>query len=107
MQDIIQKIKQGVSQTEQIDNAIELLKTTLSESGLFFAHSLRTGLILRIIGADQFTIACGILHDIPEKLSGETAEVIKKMWQLRHLCTPKKAPKIKPFKKWQKEALWY
>ncbi len=69
MQDIIQKIKQGVSQTEQIDNAIELLKATLSESGLFFAHSLRTGLILKTMGADQFTIICGILHEIPEKLN--------------------------------------
>ncbi len=106
MLEIIQQIKQGFNNTTEIDKAIEILKTNLANSELFFDHSLRTALLLKNMGADEETIALGILHHLPESTPDKVmAENIKKLRQLRDLCTPKKAPKIKPLKKWQKLVL--
>ncbi len=106
MEQLIKQIKQGFDHTPEIDHALEILKTNLVDNEVFLDHSLRTALLLKNMKADQETIALGLLHHLPDNISNEVmADNIKKVRQLRDLCTPKKAPKIKSLKKWQKLVL--
>lgn len=112
MQELIQKIKQGVGSLAVISESLEILKRTIKEDEPLYRHSLRIGLILQKMGADEKTIACGLLQhvpkhrlsfkNLPEHTKEEISVILKKANQLRELCSLSKTTKPKPLKNWQK-----
>jgi len=83
--------------------AVELLRKQIPETDILFSHSVRTGLILERMGLGANTISAGFLHHIPQdKLDEEIKTIVKKVYQLKELSEPKKTPKIRPIKQWQK-----
>ena len=99
----MQKLKQGPEQSEIMNSTLEILQKNFSEDDFLFAHSLRTGLILKEMGADAETIAAGVLHHIPlQDTQAEILKILKKVKQLRELFSSRKNLKPKPIRKWQK-----
>lgn len=107
------KIKQGLSQPEIIDKALEILKKNFKEEEFSFAHSLRVGLILKEMGNKEETIAAGILHQIGEKSQKELKNefpkdvsfLVRKVRRLSNLRYPIKKIKVLPIRKRQKFSL--
>ena len=107
------KIKQGLSQPEIIDKALEILKENFKEEEFAFAHSLRVGLILKEMGSKEETIAAGILHQIGEKSREELKNefrkdvsfLVKKVRRLSNLRYPIRKIKVLPIRKRQKFSL--
>ena len=95
MTELITQLKQGLENTALIDNAIAALQTNLAPSEPFFAHCLRTGLLLKETGADQMTISAGIVHELSlDKITNpEIKQILQKTNQLRELCQPSKGLK--------------
>ena len=107
MPKLIQQIKDGFTGAKIINSALEILQKNFSQDNFLFAHSLRTGLILKKMGADAETIAAGVLHHVPEGslIPDEILKTLKKVNQLRELFSSRKNLKPKPIKKWQKTFL--
>jgi GTP pyrophosphokinase len=116
MTKLIKKVKKGFEKAEIVNSALDLLKSTFKEGEFLFAHSLRTVLILKEMGVrDEQTLACGILHhvplsslnfkNIPQEITDEISKILKKVNQLRELCSLRKNSKPTPIKKWQKTFL--
>lgn len=83
--------------------ALDILRKEIPETDPLFSHSVRTGLTLEKMGLGPNTITAGIMHHIPqEKLEGEIKIIVKKIYQLKELSEPKKTPKQRPIKQWQK-----
>lgn len=110
---LIEKIKQGLSNTEMIDKAIEVLKENFKEDDFAFQHSLRVGLILKKMRSKDTIIISGILHEISaesrKKIKKEFEKdipfLIKKVKQLSSLRYHKKRIKIIPIHKRQKQKI--
>ena len=110
MENLSNKIKQGLNRPEIIDRALEVLKKNFREDEFAFPHSLRVGLILKEIGNKEETIAAGILHQIGEKsqkeLKNEFPEdvsfLVKKVRRLTSLRYPAGKIRVLPVRKRQK-----
>ena len=113
---LTKKIKKEFGDSKIIISALQLLKEFFKRNEFLFSHSLRTALILKEMGIkDEETIATGILHHLPlpslkhkeisEKKNNEILKILKKLNQLRELCSLRKSFKPTPIKKWQKSLL--
>ena len=67
MENLSNKIKEGLNQPEMIDRSLEILKENFREDEFAFKHSLRVGLILKEMGNKEIIITAGILHEIKEE----------------------------------------
>lgn len=112
MQEIKQRIKNGLTDSTIINSALSILEKRLAGNEFLFSHSLRTALSLKEIGLDEQTITSGLLHHIPETFltlkdvgpekNEEILTIAKKANRLRRICSFHKTQKLKPIKKWQK-----
>ena len=110
---LVEKIKQGLENTEKIDKAIEILKENFKEEDFAFQHGLRIGLMLKKMGGKETIIISGILHEISEesrkKIKKEFKEdipfLIKKIKQLDALRYRSNKIKIIPIQKRQKQKI--
>ncbi len=113
MENLSNKIKQGLNRPEIIDRALEILKKNLKEEEFVFPHSLRVGLILKEMGNKEETIAAGILHQVGEKSRKELKNnfqkdvsfLVKKVRRLTNLRYPIKKIRVLPVRKRQKFSL--
>ena len=110
---LVEKIKQGLENTEKIDKAIEILKENFKEEDFAFQHGLRIGLMLKKMGGKETIIISGILHEISEesrkKIKKEFKKdipfLIKKIKQLDPLRYRSNKIKIIPIQKRQKQKI--
>ena len=110
---LVEKIKQGLENTEKIDKAIEILKENFKEEDFAFQHGLRIGLMLKKMGGKETIIISGILHEISEesrkKIKKEFKKdipfLIKKIKQLDALRYRSNKIKIIPIQKRQKQKI--
>lgn len=115
MEEIIKQLKETVNHSILIEESLQILEKNFDKTHPFYPHSLRTGLILQEMGADEKTIACGILHHIPiarllfqsvtPAIQREIIVALIKTNRLRNLCSPEKTPKLKPLQQWEKTFL--
>lgn len=113
MENLSNKIKQGLNRPEVIDRALEILKKNFREDDFPFNHSLRVGLILKEMGNKEETIAAGILHQVGEKSRRELKKefqkdvpfLVKKVRRLTNLRYPVRKIRVLPIRKRQKFSL--
>jgi len=107
---LVEKIKHGLNNPKRIDKVVEILKKNFKKDDFAFQHSLRIGLILKKMEAEETIIISGILHEIKEEdrknlgknFKKDVPFLIKKVKQLDALRYQKNRIKIVPIHKRQK-----
>lgn len=108
------KLKNGVENPQALEKAADFLQKTLGNEAVFF-HCLRTGLLLKELGADESAVLAGMLQGAPDtdaiknflpaEIHNEVIFIIKKYEQIKNLALPKKELKLKPLASWEKTFL--
>lgn len=112
--EILDKLKEGAGNPQAFDRVADFLQKTLNNEAAFF-HCLRTGLLLKDLGADEPAILAGLLQGapdtdvikdfLPSEIHHEVIFIIKKFEQIKNLALPKKELKLKPLASWEKTFL--
>jgi len=112
--EILDKLKEGAGNPQAFDRVADFLQKTLNNEAAFF-HYLRTGLLLKDLGADEPAILAGLLQGapdtdvikdfLPSEIHHEVIFIIKKFEQIKNLALPKKELKLKPLASWEKTFL--
>ncbi|MDD5750507.1 MAG: HD domain-containing protein [Candidatus Pacebacteria bacterium] len=112
--EILDQLKKDARNERSFDKAADFLRKALNDEAVFF-HCLRTGLLLKELGADEPTVLAGILQAAPDidavkdllaaEIRDEVVFIIKKFEQIKDLALPKKELKSKPLAGWEKTFL--